>query len=104
MAELKADVVVLGAGMVGVGAALHLQQRGRDVAALAGEGISFQIHWNPFQLNPDMPKEGRDRAAYRAWKFGSADKAAALDQRTAPRPARCDHVRRSRALRRNRWW
>ena len=31
MAELKADVVVLGAGMVGVGAALHLQQRGRDV-------------------------------------------------------------------------
>src|SRR6201990_3329917 len=31
MPELKADVVVLGAGMVGVGAALHLQQRGRDV-------------------------------------------------------------------------
>jgi hypothetical protein len=31
MAELKADILVLGAGMVGVGAALHLQQRGRDV-------------------------------------------------------------------------
>ena len=31
MAELKADVLLLGAGMVGVGAALHLQQRGRDV-------------------------------------------------------------------------
>jgi D-amino-acid dehydrogenase len=31
MAELKADVLVLGAGMVGVGAALHLQQRGRQV-------------------------------------------------------------------------
>ncbi|MFX6865338.1 FAD-dependent oxidoreductase, partial [Acinetobacter baumannii] len=31
MPELKADVVVLGAGMVGVVAALHLQQRGRDV-------------------------------------------------------------------------
>ena len=28
MAEFKADVLVLGAGMVGVGAALHLQQRG----------------------------------------------------------------------------
>src|ERR1700679_3644312 len=46
MAELKADVLVLGAGMVGVGAALHLQQRGRDVIlvdrqALAGEGTSF---------------------------------------------------------------
>jgi D-amino-acid dehydrogenase len=31
MAELKADVLVLGAGMVGVGAALHLQKLGRDV-------------------------------------------------------------------------
>ena len=28
MTELKADVLVLGAGMVGVSAALHLQQRG----------------------------------------------------------------------------
>jgi D-amino-acid dehydrogenase len=46
MAELKADVVVLGAGMVGVGAALHLQKRGRDVIlvdrqAHAGEGTSY---------------------------------------------------------------
>jgi D-amino-acid dehydrogenase len=46
MAELRADVVVLGAGMVGVGAALHLQKRGRDVILidrreLAGEETSF---------------------------------------------------------------
>src|SRR5882757_8960919 len=46
MAELKADVLVLGAGMVGVGAALHLQKRGRDVIlvdrhARAGEETSF---------------------------------------------------------------
>src|SRR3979490_2133010 len=46
MAELKADVLVLGAGMVGVGAALHLQQRGRggilvDRHARAGEETSF---------------------------------------------------------------
>ncbi len=46
MAELKADVLVLGAGMVGVGAALHLQKRGRNVILidrneLAGEGTSF---------------------------------------------------------------
>jgi D-amino-acid dehydrogenase len=46
MSELKADVLVLGAGMVGVGAALHLQQRGRDVILvdrheLAGEETSF---------------------------------------------------------------
>lgn len=46
MAELKADVLVLGAGMVGVSAALHLQQRGRDVILvdrheLAGEETSY---------------------------------------------------------------
>jgi D-amino-acid dehydrogenase len=46
MTELKADVLVLGAGMVGVGAALHLQQRGRDVIlvdkhARAGEETSY---------------------------------------------------------------
>ena len=45
MAEQKADVLVLGAGMVGVSAALHLQQRGRDVILLdrhelAGEETS----------------------------------------------------------------
>ncbi len=46
MTELKADILVLGAGMVGVSAALHLQQRGRDVVLvdkheLAGEETSF---------------------------------------------------------------
>src|SRR5215471_10812435 len=46
MTELKADVLVLGAGIVGVGAALHLQKRGRDVILvdrneLAGEGTSY---------------------------------------------------------------
>ena len=46
MAELKADVLVLGAGMVGVSAALHLQKRGRNVVLidrheLAGEETSY---------------------------------------------------------------
>ncbi len=46
MAEFKADVLVLGAGFVGVSAALHLQQRGRDVVLidkhdLAGEETSY---------------------------------------------------------------
>jgi D-amino-acid dehydrogenase len=46
MAQLKADVLVLGAGMVGVSAALHLQKRGRDVILLdrhdrAGEETSY---------------------------------------------------------------
>ena len=36
MAEPKADVLVLGAGMVGVSAALHLQKLGRDVILVDG--------------------------------------------------------------------
>ena len=46
MTEPKADVLVLGAGMVGVGAALHLQKLGRDVILVdrhenAGEETSY---------------------------------------------------------------
>src|SRR5579863_2565670 len=46
MAEPKSDVLVLGAGMVGVGAALHLQSKGRDVILVdrhenAGEETSY---------------------------------------------------------------
>ena len=57
------------------------RQMERALLTLAGEGLAFSIHWNPFQLNPDMAKEGVDRAQYRAWKFGSVEKAAALDAR-----------------------
>jgi len=37
-----------------------------------------------------MPAEGRDRAAYRAMKFGSAEKAAALDRRIVEAAAGVD--------------
>src|SRR5689334_14808408 len=57
------------------------RQLERALATLEEEGLQFSVHWNPFQLNPDMPKEGRDRMAYRAQKFGSAEKARALDER-----------------------
>lgn len=46
MAEFRSDVIVLGAGMVGVSAALHLQARGRSVTLVdrhdaAGEETSY---------------------------------------------------------------
>ena len=59
------------------------RQLERALATLAAEGLHFSVHWNPFQLNPDMPKEGRDRVAYRALKFGSAERARELDERVA---------------------
>jgi predicted DsbA family dithiol-disulfide isomerase len=30
-----------------------------------------RVHWKAFELNPDAPAEGMNRAAYRARKFGS---------------------------------
>jgi predicted DsbA family dithiol-disulfide isomerase len=51
------------------------------LALLAPEGIRFSVHWNPFQLNPDMPLEGVERRAYRIKKFGSWEKSQQLDAR-----------------------
>lgn len=59
------------------------RQLERALATLQAEGLRFSVHWNPFQLNPDMPPEGRERAAYRAWKFGGAERAQAADERVA---------------------
>lgn len=51
------------------------------LAMLAQDGLNFTVRWNPFQLNPDMPKQGVERAAYRATKFGSAERSRELDAR-----------------------
>src|ERR1051326_8780911 len=68
MADLKADIVVLGAGMVGVGAALHLQKRGRSVMLVdkhgaAGEETSYGnagiiecASIFPYMFPRDLPK------------------------------------------------
>ncbi|MFG6563422.1 DsbA family oxidoreductase [Sulfitobacter sp. 1A13421] len=33
----------------------------------------FAIEWHPFQLNPDMPREGMDRRGYLERKFGGKE-------------------------------
>ena len=33
----------------------------------------FIVEWHPFQLNPDMPREGMDRREYLEAKFGGKD-------------------------------
>lgn len=35
--------------------------------------------WRPFELNPDMPKEGIERSLYRMRKFGSLERSKQLD-------------------------
>lgn len=39
------------------------------------------VSWHPFQLNPDLPREGIDRRAYLAEKFGGTRRAAEIYDR-----------------------
>lgn len=55
----------------------------RALAQLGEEGEQFEVHWRPFQLNPEMPREGVARAEYRAAKFGSLERSAEADARVA---------------------
>ena len=55
----------------------------RALAILAEGGMTFELGWLPYQLNPDMPAEGVDRASYRAQKFGSVERGAELDAQVA---------------------
>jgi len=45
--------------------------------ALAGRPAT--VRWHPFQLNPDMPREGIERRSYRIKKFGSWERSQGLD-------------------------
>lgn len=44
-----------------------------DKALAAHPDHPFQIEWHPFQLNPEMPREGMDRRAYLEGKFGGKE-------------------------------
>jgi predicted DsbA family dithiol-disulfide isomerase len=57
------------------------RQMERALALLAPEGLRFEVHWRPYQLNPDMPAGGLPRDEYRKLKFGSLEKSRELDAR-----------------------
>jgi predicted DsbA family dithiol-disulfide isomerase len=46
-----------------------------DRALEARPDHPFTIRWHPFQLNPDLPREGADRRAYLEAKFGGRERA-----------------------------
>ena len=48
----------------------HLDRARREA------GDPFTVAWHPFQLNPDMPRDGMDRRSYLEAKFGGRRKAA----------------------------
>lgn len=56
---------------------LRLEEAIRGMA----DAPEISIRWLPFELNPNMPKDGMDRRAYRTAKFGSMQASDELDQR-----------------------
>ena len=50
------------------------RQLERALDLLEHQHLRFTVAWHPFQLNPDMPCEGVDRAQYRLAKFGSLER------------------------------
>ncbi len=46
-----------------------------DAAFALNPGLGFDIHWHPFQLNPDMAQGGMDRREYLEGKFGGKTQA-----------------------------
>ena len=43
--------------------------------------IQVDVRWHPYQLDPTLPPEGKDRATYMNEKFGGADRAEAAYDR-----------------------
>lgn len=45
--------------------------------------VQLLVHWQPFELNPNMPSEGMDRVDYRSRKFGSWEYSLKLDDQVS---------------------
>lgn len=54
----------------------YIGKKRLEKAVDALEGIDVKIHWRPFQLDPMLPPEGKDRQAYLNEKFGGQARAA----------------------------
>jgi predicted DsbA family dithiol-disulfide isomerase len=50
-----------------------LGKRLNDAVIQSIPGVEVEVRWYPYQIDPDLPKEGMDRTAYLEQKFG-ADK------------------------------
>jgi predicted DsbA family dithiol-disulfide isomerase len=55
------------------------KRRLEKALATLGPSARLRITWRPFELNPQMPKEGMDRRAYRMRKFGSLERSQQMD-------------------------
>ena len=51
--------------------------------AIAQAAVPLSISWRPYQLDPTIPPEGKDRRAYMEAKFGSAERIKEIHARVA---------------------
>jgi predicted DsbA family dithiol-disulfide isomerase len=58
-------------------------KRRLEMALQRRDGSQVAVRWHPFQLNPDLPAEGTDRASYLERKFGGAEPARELYARVS---------------------
>src|ERR1700726_2829733 len=49
----------------------YLGKRRFELAVAARPQYELRVTWRPFELNPDIPPEGLDRAAYLAARVGT---------------------------------
>src|ERR1700693_995710 len=66
----------------------YIRKQQLEAAARLKPGITVDINWRPYFLNPWIPREGIDRKTYLETKFGSVERYAAIAERGAPRGRR----------------
>ena len=59
-------------------------QRRLEKAVAALPEIDVDVRWRPYQLDPTIPPEGKDRRAYMLAKFGSEEKLKQIHDRIVP--------------------
>ncbi len=59
-------------------------QKRLDKAVAAVDGVDVHINWRPFQLDPAVPRGGKDRRQYMPDKFGSGQRIRDLHARIEP--------------------
>jgi predicted DsbA family dithiol-disulfide isomerase len=59
-------------------------QKRLDKAIAAASDVDVHIRWRPFQLDPTIPPEGKDRREYMVAKFGSDERIREIHARIEP--------------------
>ncbi len=59
----------------------YIGQKNLDTAKAMASEVDVEVHWRPYQLDPTLPPEGKDRQKYLSDKFGGEEKAAGIYQR-----------------------